>query len=557
MKRYVFVLVFLMGAMSGAREVFGQARTEVIGPYGNNWYMGGIEMSCSAVCSSKGLMCSGTSWNDTNTCENGIGLMAMIGKSCSCKMSTYLVAPFVNENVVVNVNTCYFRGTDNPNADCVRVPTGNQRRLCQCTSAYTFDPKVEFSGLNATVGVGKPFDVSVKVTNVGTTQTSGNIVIKLYKNDVEITQNTFGLPLGVGASYVFTRGGEVVDAVGTVRYRAEINLAGDADTSNNTVSKTVVVVSWASPTPEGGCSQSYGDANKDGAVNIQDGFIWYQSFKGGYNLSADFNCDNVVNIQDGFIWYRYWKNPSLIPTNTPVPLPSTISCGSGVFCSDVGAQWCCAAGQTCGMNYPDCDGEAVTPTPVGPGGCVNLGENCGTDLDCCVGTCEFAGSGYECTALPTATPTATLTPTRTPTPTPNCVQPGSCITSMSSSTCTSGEQCRTSTTSPWYCVCGTAPTATRTPTPTATPASPTCLNLGDFCTHDIDCCSGLCEFDGYDDVCVQAPTSTPVPPNCTVLGDPCVYNSDCCSGFCDFNGFGYECAYVPTDPTQTAMPPPP
>ncbi len=68
---------------------------------------------------------------------------------------------------------------------------------------------------------------------------------------------------------------------------------------NNTPSPTTT---FASPTLPSQCTQSKGDANRDGQVNGIDFTIWSNEFLSNTVRQADFNCDGQVNGIDFTIW---------------------------------------------------------------------------------------------------------------------------------------------------------------------------------------------------------------------------------------------------------------
>jgi len=55
-----------------------------------------------------------------------------------------------------------------------------------------------------------------------------------------------------------------------------------------------------------------------------------------------------------------------------------------------------------------------------------------------------------------------------------------------------------------------------------------CLELDEACIEDGDCCSGICDDDGFcDDGLVE----------CLDIDEACVEDADCCSGICDDAGY--------------------
>jgi hypothetical protein len=56
-----------------------------------------------------------------------------------------------------------------------------------------------------------------------------------------------------------------------------------------------------------------------------------------------------------------------------------------------------------------------------------------------------------------------------------------------------------------------------------------CLDLDEGCADDADCCSGICDDEGFcDDGEID---------ECLDVDEGCVDDAECCSGFCDEEGF--------------------
>jgi len=93
--------------------------------------------------------------------------------------------------------------------------------------------------------------------------------------------------------------------------------------------------------------------------------------------------------------------------------------------------------------------------------------------------------------------------------------------------------------------------------PAPTPI-PVCLQPGDPCIFNGDCCNGSCITpDGIAFECAlgnPGPTPTPVP--CSPVGSPCDANLQCCTGYCDsLDGVTFVCRYVTPAPTPARTPP--